>query len=239
MEAALYRAWPPGESQDHNGWILRFGDGFSRRLNSVTVTHSGSAASPQQLAFVSSWLEERGISPVVRVHAGSSAGVDDSLEALGYREEGRTDVMGRRLQSAPADDGLVIRSRPSDDWLEAERVWFGVADDAVEGWRRVLSRVHQPCAFAELRDGGELVGAALAVPRGRWMSLFEVVADPARRREGIGRRLVDGLGSWGLDCGATEGLLQVVATNVPAVTFWTSLGFRRRYGYWYRRPSAR
>jgi ribosomal protein S18 acetylase RimI-like enzyme len=35
IETAAYRCWPARDIEEHDGWELRFSDGFSRRANSV------------------------------------------------------------------------------------------------------------------------------------------------------------------------------------------------------------
>jgi ribosomal-protein-alanine N-acetyltransferase len=51
--------------------------------------------------------------------------------------------------------------------------------------------------------------------------------DPARRRRGIGRRLVQEAHSWASARGATLSHLEVRSGNIAAISLYASLGYRR------------
>jgi ribosomal protein S18 acetylase RimI-like enzyme len=236
-ELAIFRAWPAAEAVEHDGWIFRHGDGFSRRLNSVTVMPGAADdAMRERLAAASRWLSERGVPPLVRVTSASPPTVDADLHALGYRCEAETIVMSGALDRE-AESAGTIGERPSPQWLACAAAWLGIAD--VAAWQRVLTRVTPPVAYALRQRDGRPVSVGLGVVRGSWLGIFEVATDPALRRQGHAGLLVGGLVRWARAQGARRGVLQVVADNTPAIGLYESLGFAEAYRYWYRRPHLR
>ncbi len=55
--------------------------------------------------------------------------------------------------------------------------------------------------------------------------LFSMWVDPAGRRRGIGRRLIEALDAWASRWGAQRTVLWVFAGNEPAIRFYLRLGF--------------
>ena len=76
-------------------------------------------------------------------------------------------------------------------------------------------------------DRGEVVGFAGAQLAGDGVDILDVVVAPARRREGIARRLLARVTYDGQMLGATSATLEVLDGNEPAQTLYESLGFER------------
>jgi GNAT superfamily N-acetyltransferase len=55
--------------------------------------------------------------------------------------------------------------------------------------------------------------------------LFSMWVDPALRRLGVGRTLIESLEAWGRGWGATETILWVYGANAAAIHFYRDLGF--------------
>ncbi len=187
-------------------------------------------------AAAGEWLLERGVAPVVRVLSAAEGRIDAELAAAGYSHEAETIVL-----TSPLDQQGTRRSHPSaptPSWCDAQRAWMEIPPSSVDGWRRVVSRISPPAAFAETELEGHTAVVGLGVVRGEWLGLFEVATDPELRRRGLARELVAGLMAWGRSCGARHAFLQVVADNAPALGLYGGLGFAEQYRYWYRRPPA-
>ncbi len=234
VEAAAFAAWPAAESRDEDGWVARFGDGFSRRLNSVTIASDAASDHVEaRLTAAHDWLVARGVAPLVRVTSATPARTVAVLDALDYTTEGETLVMTGPIAPASPSPATELGA-PSAGWLQDQERWMGIADPGP--WRSVLARVAPPARFSEVDEGDRRVAAGLGIVRNGWLGIFEVTTDPARRRRGHATRLVGELCSWAAAGGASGAFLQVVASNEPAVALWRSLGFTTAYRYRYRRP---
>lgn len=84
-------------------------------------------------------------------------------------------------------------------------------------------------------ESGAVVGYTYAgIEKTDWMVLrgpagvvYDLVVDPERRRDGIGRRLLDATLSTLVDRGAPRVLLMTAERNVPAQGLFSTVGARR------------
>jgi GNAT superfamily N-acetyltransferase len=236
VEALAHRAWSPAEERQLGGWVLRYADGFSRRLNSATA--AGPAASPldELLTRSQDWLAARDVGLIVRLHD-EGDDVDEALARRGYAMEAPVWVMTAELGASPQSSAgeVELTSRPGSDWIGFQRHRLGDRAQFVAGWQAIIDRVPDPAAFALLRHGGGVVAAGLAVLEADWLGLFQVKVDSSWRRRGLGRALSAALLQWGREAGAGRGYLQVEQDNVAANRLYGSFGFSPAYSYWYRR----
>lgn len=233
VESAAYRSWPAGEVIDHDGWQLRYSDGFSRRGNSVYPACPSTLAYGAKLSWCADWYRQRGLQLVVRQTPATEPGLDEVLADLGYGFEGRTNVMIASLDETVADEPLD--QAPTSGWSTAMAGLWEIGQDRVAGWRAIIERIDLPAAYGiETRDGAA-IAAGLAVVDGDLLGLFEIIVAPGHRRQGIGRAFTRSLMGWGRDQGATRAYLQVVAENAAAISMYEQLGFEKAYSYWYRR----
>lgn len=235
IEQASYLAWPARETVSYDGWLLRYGDGFSRRINSVAA---GASTLPidEKLGHCRRWYRERGLPLLFRITPATPDEFDAELARRSLAAEGRTIVMTRSsLPSGVSRSGVRVAESPSDRWIAAELDLAGVDRDQAGGWLSVLERIPEPAGFALLRCAGAPVAAGIGVVVEDWLGVFEMVVDPAQRRRGYARALMEALHSWAVDRGAERSFLQVVVDNRAAIALYENLGYEEAYRYWYRR----
>lgn len=91
--------------------------------------------------------------------------------------------------------------------------------------------------FLLTEPGGFLLGRVIADEA----EVLTIAVDPARRREGIGARLMEAFLTESARRGATSAFLEVAEGNIPARALYTLSGFTesgRRRGY-YTTPDGR
>lgn len=239
IERAAYRAWPAREAFQYDGWLLRYGDGFSRRINSVAATESSTRPLDEKLGRSRRWYAERGLPLLFRITPGVEEDLDAALDERGFTAEGHTVVMVRSVgPTGTQPPGVGIDESPSDRWIEAELDLAGVDPVRAADWLAVMRRLPDPAGFALLRTGDVPVAAGVGVVVDGWLGVFEVVVDPDRRRRGHGRLLMEALHAWGFDRGAERSFLQVVVENRAAIGLYEGLGYEEAYRYWYRREPS-
>ena len=86
-------------------------------------------------------------------------------------------------------------------------------------------------AFA--RVGDVAVGRAAAV--GEWLGITSMATLPEARRRGHARAIVHTLARWAVDQGCKRAVVQVDATNEPALALYGRAGFVHNHHYHYRR----
>jgi N-acetylglutamate synthase len=238
IEQVAFRAWVPFETEEYDGWLLRYAGGFSRRSNSVYPEAASTLRLGEKLEYCRDWYAARGLGLVVRQTPASEAGIDARLEELGFTFECPTDVMVAPLDRSFPMDGVAITDAPDREWLEAAAPMIPVSPHLRSVWERILAGVEATPGFATIRDGADVVAVGVGVADGPWLGLFEIMVAPDHRRRGLGRRLTEALLEWGRERGAVRSYLQVVADNASALALYGGFGFTRAYTYWYRRAPS-
>ena len=79
-----------------------------------------------------------------------------------------------------------------------------------------------------LRDGDTLIASVMTGFDGHRGWVYYLAVAPERRREGLGRRLMDAAEAWLRDRGAPKLQLMVRTSNAEALGFYEALGLERQ-----------
>jgi len=111
-------------------------------------------------------------------------------------------------------------------WQQAEGVGLHDDCDSRQGIQSYLER--NPGMSFVARVDGIVVGAVLAGHDGRRGYIHHLAVHPDRRRQGVGRRLVqsclDALGAAGI----RKAHIFIFNDNADGIAFWTSVGWTSR-----------
>ena len=135
------------------------------------------------------------------------------------------------IEPQPAEVGASISIDAWLSWLAPRAVSSGRFDEAATSARSLDA----DNIVVTTTAAGEIVGAARAVSANGLTGLFDIMVDPARRRRGHARSMIDRLRGWAAERDE-EVYLQVAVVNRPAITLYRSMGFVERYRYRYRSP---
>ncbi|WP_022719695.1 GNAT family N-acetyltransferase [Rhodopseudomonas sp. B29] len=244
VEQACLNAWPALRSAQHGDWLLRFGDGLSRRSNSVNPLHDRAGTIAADLDYFSKLYGDLGYPLIVRVPT-LLTGVDQlnrELDQHGFNVEGETCTLLRELgnESFATDSNATIAPEADAEWLSAIARLQAQSPSHAAIYARVVDAIALPTGFVALRRDGVIVATAYGVVSGDLLVVESVVVDAALRGQGLGRRLMQALFGWGLSKGAQAVCLQVVADNTAGRALYASLGFDRElYRYSYRRAETK
>jgi RimJ/RimL family protein N-acetyltransferase len=116
-------------------------------------------------------------------------------------------------------------------WLLTTEMWRSVSDE-----RRYLRSVrrHPDAAVYVVEDGDRIVGrlsvARDSHPASSHVADLGLMVAADRRRQGLGRALLEQAAEWARDAGVRKLELHVFPWNVPAIALYESFGFVRE-GY--------
>lgn len=216
LEHAAALAWPGTEQQWLDGWFLRFGGGATRRANSAVPLHFTSHA---------------------EITAVAGAYAARTLPAL----ISAPDRLFRIPDGMPTDAENLVMTADVEP-VSAGEVTMAATPD--ERWLALYERDVPPAVLTAVIDGevgfGTLADAAVGrvaiteAPDGtRWAGVSAVHVVESARRQGLARRLCDGLLGWAGAHGATRAYVQVVTDNDGARRLYEKMGFtlhhRSRY----------
>ena len=147
-----------------------------------------------------------------------------------------------RIRRIRASDGPVLRDLRLRSLTDSPEAFGQRAEDAAtqtaadwESAARVAASGERRAWFLAEATGGADDAAArpatLGLVLGRrrpsdTLLIFSMWVDPAVRRSGLGRGLIEAAERWAGEWGARRSVLWVFATNEPALRFYGRLGFR-------------
>jgi len=239
LEHLAFNAWPALRTLVQDDWILRFADGYTKRANSVNALAAGRDTPrddlERRIVQAESLYRRQGIRCVFRLSPLMDPQVGSLLQARGWAAFDKTVVMVADLTERQAPEKVTVAATRSNAWSTGYMTFNAVPPVRQAIHDRMLDAIVPQTGFAmSLDDAGEPAAFGLGVIERDHVGLFDIVSDPARRRAGHGRRLVEGLMSWGHADGATRAYLHVVADNARAIALYDKLGFREAYRHHYR-----
>ena len=240
IEPLAVESWPARETLVLNGWLLRFSDGYSSRCNSVSTLDFDDdlerAVEAVEVAYRS-----RGLPPQFQISPASRpGGLERALVARGYRHKPATVLMVARADAIASQSETVrILEAPDADFIRLTQEGSHSAQDGQERLT-TLARIKLPKAYVVARADGETMSCGASVVTGDWASVYVMRTAASRRRQGHGRRVLQGIASWALGQGATKLYLQVDEINGAGRALYARAGFQDGYRYLhYYAPEAK
>ncbi len=237
LECRAFNAWPALQTLVHDGWLLRFARGHTKRANSVNALWPGRTALEARIAHAEGHYRRHGLQPTFRLTPLSEPDLDALLAARGYRQLDPTIVMRVPVDRVAAGAAQVrLQPSPLPDWLGAFGKTAGASSESRAILGEMLTRIVPAAAFARI-DGpdGAPCAFGMGVAEAGEIGIFEMLTAAAARRKGHAARVIGALTDWGRAQGAHHAYLQVVADNAPARALYERLGFEPVYAYHYRR----
>jgi N-acetylglutamate synthase len=244
IEEACWNAFPSLSQVLLGDWLLRFGEGLTRRANSVNPLNARCEDIAAAIAAGEALYHAQGLPAIFRVPTIVAPALDRELAARGYTSEGESCVLygvtgGLTIGAGTPDPALQLGSSPEPDWLRAMAQLQGHTRAQAATYRRIVGAIALPARFALLAVDGAPAGLAYGAIHDGILTYESVVTDPARRRQGLARRVIASLAAWARDSGATGACLEVEAANAPARALYAAFGLAELYRYHYRREPHR
>jgi N-acetylglutamate synthase len=239
LERVMTSGWRALRTRILGEWVLRAGEGLTRRANSALPLGDPGLPPRDAVAALRDWYGEHRLTPRVQAPDGAvdpevlrALDADSWVEEPGVRTQVLTAELGpvlRGVQSDAAPLDIRVDESLDDAWLAAWRAEDEIDRDIA---RRLLTS-HDTVGFASIRESGECVAIARASVDGRWAGLFAVEVAPTHRRRGLGRAVSLAALRWAVPHGARRAYVQVEDSNTAARSIYGSLGFTHHHDYTY------
>lgn len=225
LEAVAAAGWPAPETARLGDWLLRAGQGWTRRANSALLLGDPGLPVPEALDRVRSWYAERGLAPRLAVPLPAMAPADHVAARLGWPADVEVDVLTGPLGAGPPDPGVRFAPEPDEAWCEV----YQAKQVSAVGAR--IMAAPGTVTFGSIVDGETTVAVGRGVVVDGWLGITSMEVRPEHRRRGLAGRMLSALCGWGVEHGAARCYLQVETTNEPALAFYRGLGFTRHHRY--------
>ncbi len=239
LERATLQAVAPEALEVLPGWLLPMDRGTVGRAHSaVPLSHESPEASA--LNAIVARYASRGFTPVFRLpDVPAFYGFQRSLQKRGFVRRQPTLTQVARVQdllalAAAGLAGIELAEAPDAAWMA---MFLGPGLDPVDGARpaRALSRAHG-MRYASLREDGQTLACGAASFGLGWLGVHGMRTEAAQRGRGLAGRLIGAMAEEAHRRGIERVFLQVDASNAPALSLYSRLGFATAwpYAYWRR-----
>lgn len=243
MEAIGFRAWPATNTYYDGAWAIRLTAGHpAKRINSVTPLDPADHADLEdRIQRATERFKAFGRPLIFRQSPLAPVDLDNILDARGWPRFDETIVMTVELDTIKFGDAIEqLPTRDTGNWVDDVIAMNKYDTDLKPGLSELVGSIEASVGlFITGNTEGGPCTAAMCVHDNDLAGLFEVVTHADYRQQGRGRQIVVAALQWAKNHGAKQGWLQVVASNLPAMALYQSLGFEEIYRYAYRKaPSS-
>jgi ribosomal protein S18 acetylase RimI-like enzyme len=237
IEEISMNAWPALQTLHYDGWILRFANGVTKRLNSVNPIYASKINVDDKIDYCENLYRSQNLPPCFRItEIVQPSGLDQKLETHGYDHvfDVSVQLVNINQYKFALDKNIQITEVIEERWLDDYIRMNDVNPENKAVLKRIIDQIMVSRGLFTLRANGMAVGCGLGVTENKHIGLFDIVIDKSWRNQGLGQILIESILAWGKSKGAEYGYLQVMADNAPAVRLYSKAGFREEYRYWYR-----
>lgn len=239
FERAGLAAWPGIEVQWDRNWVRRAAGGYTKRANSTQCFDPDDFEDADvRVISACSWMIVRKIKPVFRITPLSSPELNATLDEAGWRAIDESHLLAMELGNHDADPGATFLPVLDDNFLAVARRLQGYDDAAMTAMKNLLAAFTVPAVGVVFARDGEAVASAIMAVADGIVITGNVVTDPARRRQGLARAMMQSGLAWARREGARFAALNVQADNAAAKALYAGLGYTHQYDYSYRVPGA-
>jgi len=245
-EIALYEelqsnAFPALQTVFYDGWSIRFGGGFTYRVNCANPMYPEALSAAEKIAYTEKLYRDSGLSmAIVKLHEGMEPeqlrACGAELDTLGYGTERDGNIFVCPLETfhGTPKAGVLIADVMEEEWLDGFLTMNGTADAQREAAVQMLKNIHYPIAAASIMEGGRMIACGLGVIERGYVGLYDIYVDAACRRRGLGSDICTAIMNYGKENDCHTAYLQVLSDNVGARALYRGLGYRETYEYWFR-----
>jgi GNAT superfamily N-acetyltransferase len=225
LEEIAARGWPAPETERLGSWLLRAGDGWTRRANSALLLGNPGVPVTEALNRVNQWYAERGLPGRLAVPLPTMAPVDHLAARMGWQADVDVEVLTAPVAPAPLDPEVRLDATPDADWTAVYQ-----AKTVPPVGIHILT-APRTVTFGSIDDGGTTVAIGRGVVVDGWLGVAAMEVHPEHRRRGLAAQMLRALLAWGAANGATRCYLQVEDTNAAALALYSRAGFTGHHRY--------
>ena len=217
----------------YDGWLLRFSEGHTSRVNSVSPIYPSTLNENEKIDFCEKEYKKQNL-PCIFKLTDEDSDLKEILYKRGYKDVTPSDVMTLKIDNIKMPKGdLVFFDKPQEEWLKPYFSFEGFDERKQSIYRRMLDKVVVDTKYVAIKENGEIVATASSATERGYMLIQNVIVSPEHRRKGYGKAVCEALLAKAKEAGTKNAWLQVLQDNEAAHTLYEGLGFEKEYGYVY------
>ena len=235
-EELSMNARPAIRTHMYDGWILRFANGYTNRLNSVNMIYPSKISPLEKIKFCEEIYTSLEIATIFKLTPLSIDSLDMMLEDRGYKKTAPLNLMAAPITMRDTvDTKAIIANTINNTWQENHFRLNSISDKlSIETERMSQANTQNKVLYASIAENDTIVASGFCVIEREYAGLFDIVVDSNQRGKGLGRNICTSLLNGAAKEGVKFAYLQVVADNIAAIALYNKLGFTDCYQYWYR-----
>lgn len=234
-------AFPALQNVFYDGWSVRFGGGFTYRVNCANPMYPETLPPEEKLQYVEGLYRESDLNmSIFKLHEGMEpqrlSRCEELLTEMGYGTERHGNIFVcdltsfDRMPNTPTEVSSVM----TGEWLDGFLTMNGTADAQRQAAVTMLQNIHYPIAAASIVENGKMVACGLGVMERGHVGLYDIYVDASCRRRGLGGDICTAIMNAGKAQGCDTAYLQVLSDNLGARKLYDILGYQETYAYWFR-----
>ena len=241
FEELQVNAFPALQTIRYDGWDIRFGGGFTYRVNCANPMYPERIPIEEKIAYTEKCYEESSLElSIFKLHEGMDEtrlnSAERILEEKGYERlrDGNIFVCDLKSFGKAPNITVEISGEMTDRWLDGFLTMNGTADAQRTAAAAMLKNISYPILAASVVENGKMVACCLGVMERGYVGLYDLYVDATCRRRGLGGDVCTAIMNAAKSMGCQKAYLQVLADNYGARTLYRQLGYKESYGYWFR-----
>jgi ribosomal protein S18 acetylase RimI-like enzyme len=228
-ETDLFRAvdatWPAHRAFVKDGWLFRQGKGGGQRVSAATQISPDA-----NVAIAESEMRRLVQTPLFMIRKSDQI-LDQTLENRGYKIVDPVVLLGQVCVDKKQTDGSFHWYKTPTLGQTALWAQGGIGPARL----KIMSRPTGPTCCAAIEIQGETRATAFVSISDGIAMAHAVEVSPDHRRQGLGRRIMDGISDWVAQNGAHHLVVLTVRENQPALNLYGNMGMVEMGGYHYRK----
>jgi ribosomal protein S18 acetylase RimI-like enzyme len=234
-------AFPALQTVMYDGWSVRFGGGFTYRVNCANPMYPERLPASEKLPYVEALYRQSGLSmSIFKLHEGMDPqqlqDCQKGLDDMGYGTErdGNIFVCDLGPFTRQPKTAVQVQTVMEDGWLDGFLTMNGTAPAQRVAAMTMLKNIYVPIAAASIVEDGKMVACGLGVLERGYVGLYDIYVDSSCRRRGLGADICTAIMQAGKAQGCHTAYLQVLSDNTGARALYRGLGYQETYEYWFR-----
>jgi ribosomal protein S18 acetylase RimI-like enzyme len=232
-------AFPALQNLSYDGWSVRFGGGFTYRVNCANPMYPEVLPLEEKIDHVEQLYRQSGLSMCIfKLHEGMERypECEKLLSDRDYATErdGNIFVSDLGVFDKTPKAEVIVSPVMTDQWLDGFLTMNGTADAQRPAASQMLKNIFYPIAAASIVEDGKMVACGLGVLERGHVGLYDIYVDASCRRRGLGGDICTAIMNYGKAQGCHTAYLQVLSDNLGARALYRTLGYEETYEYWFR-----